>query len=472
MRSERDSLLLLSAGAMELVWFYAWATFICIPLLHRPFPLPEAMGIFVLAALLTLVVRGRGWRVILILGLHLSGLLLVASKIIHILFYGAHSFLAQWWLWEGFRQPKEPLEWFSYIVVLLVVLFFWIGGVTLARRSVDYLTICTRFDVGVAAFFCLLMIKFLVLLKGGKDMWGTMPELLLFPFFVFGLLAVAMARNRSGAQRDFLSGYRGIGMIVSCTVVVLAFGTGLVLLFLPYLSAAADMGYDLMKSAAAPLGPVIVAIILFLFSHNRVREAPTFSTSGGTEGSSPLVMEHSWWGEILEKIVEWGFIGLAVLIAIILCVLALWFLFRWLFSQTDKSEEKAIQWNSISRWFAGIRSALALCWNRFVAVVRGCRDAVDLYRGLLTWGRHSGMLHSYNETPREYGLRLRRQFPELGGEIETIAEAFNREVYGERVLNARQFKKAREAWSRLRSPRHWPSRFKTLFLGGERIVKT
>ena len=60
----------------------------------------------------------------------------------------------------------------------------------------------------------------------GGDMWGTTPELLLFPFFLFSLLAVGMARNRSSAQRDFLSGYRGIGMIVSFAVVVLAFGTG------------------------------------------------------------------------------------------------------------------------------------------------------------------------------------------------------------------------------------------------------
>ncbi|MFH1624820.1 MAG: hypothetical protein ABID54_06660, partial [Pseudomonadota bacterium] len=176
MKSERSILLFLSAGAMEVVWLYAWATFISIPLIHRSFPLPEAMGTFALAVVLTLVVRGRSWRVILILGLHLFGLLLTASKIVHIFFYWSHPFWAQWWLWESFRQPKEFLEWFNLIFVLIWVLVFWIGGVTLARRSAGYLTICVRFDVGVAAFFCLLMIKFLVLLKGGGDMWGATPE--------------------------------------------------------------------------------------------------------------------------------------------------------------------------------------------------------------------------------------------------------------------------------------------------------
>ncbi len=472
MKSERDSLLFLSAGAMELVWLYAWATFISIPLLCRPFPLPEAMGTFALAAALTLVVRGSGWRVILILGFHLFGLLLVASKVVHIFFYQSHPFWAQWWLWESFQQPKELLERFTLAVVLLLVLFFWIGGVTLARRSAGYLAICARFDVGVAAFFCLLMIKFLVILKGGADMWGAMPELLLFSFFLFSLLAVGMARNRSSAQRDFLSGYRGIGMVVSCTVVVLAFGAGLALLFLPYLSAAADMGYGLMKSAAAPLGPVLIAIITFLFARNRVRTEPAFSTSSSTEGSSTSVMENSWWGEIVEKILEWGFIGLGVIIATMLCALALWFLFRWLFSQTSKNEEIKVQWNSISRWLTDILSALFLCWNRIVSMARGCRDAVDLYRSLLVWGRHSGVPYSHSETPREYGLRLSRRFPELGMEIQAIAEAFNREVYGEMVLDVQQFTTARAARSRLRRPIYWPSRFKSLFLGmGNRPLK-
>lgn len=466
MKSERNILLFLSAGAMELVWLYAWATFIVIPLLHQPFPLLEAMVIFALAVVLTLLVRERGWRVIMILGFHLFGLMLTASKIVHIFFYKSYPFWAQWWLWESFRQPKEFLEWFNLIVVILWVLFFWIGGVALARRSTEYLTICARFDLGVGAFFFLLMIKFLVLLKGGGDMWGAVTELLLFPFFLFSLLAVAMARNRSSVRREFLSGYRGIGMIVSCTVVVLAFGAGLVLLFLPYLSSVAKTGYGLLKGAATPLGPFLVRIIQFLFSHNRIPPEPTFPLSNSTAGSLPQAVENSWLGEIVEKILEWGFLCLGAAIATILFVFAIWFLFRWLFSQTSKSDETKIQWTQIFRWLAEIWSVLSLCWDRMASMTRGFRDAADLYRGLLIWGRHSGMPHSHSETPREYGLRLRSQLPKLGREIETIAEAFNREVYGERTLAAQQFTTAREAWRSLRSPGHWPSRFKFLVCGG------
>ena len=271
MKSRKGSLLFLAVAGMELSWLYAWATFIIASILHRPFPLPEAIGTFALAALLTLVVRGSGWRVILILGLQVFGLLLATSRIVHVFFYESNPFFDQWWLLACFRQPKDPLQWFILVIILFFALLFWVGGVTLARRSAAYLTVCTRFDLGVTAFFCLLLAKFLLLVKGGIDIQDSTPELLLFPFFIFSLLAIGMARNQSSAQRDFLSGYQGIGVIVTFTVVVLAFSGGLVLLFLPYLSTAAEMGYGVLRSAAAPLSPILVAILRFLFMHSRSR---------------------------------------------------------------------------------------------------------------------------------------------------------------------------------------------------------
>ena len=39
---------------MELSWIYAWAAFSLIFVPNRPFPLPEAIGTFGLAAILTL----------------------------------------------------------------------------------------------------------------------------------------------------------------------------------------------------------------------------------------------------------------------------------------------------------------------------------------------------------------------------------------------------------------------------------
>jgi len=470
MKNQRGALLLLAGGGMELSWLYAWATFITASILHRPFPLPEAIGTFALAAVLTLVARGSGWRVILILGLQVFGFLLAASRIVHVFFYGSLPFFGQWWLLECFRQPKDPLQWFILVIILFFALLFWVGGLSLARRSAAYLAACTRFDLGVAAFFCLLLSKFLLLVRGGIDIQDPTPELLLFPFFLFSLLTIGMARNRSSAQRDFLSGYQGVGVIVSFTVVVLAFGAGLVLLFLPYLSAAAEMGYGVLKSAAAPLSPILVSILRFLFIHNRGRlDTATSPLSGSDRAGFASSSETSWWMELFEKVFGWGFLGLGLLIALALCALGMWYLFRWLFSRSTRSEKTQIQWGLILLWAAQLLSALLLCWDKIVRRLKGYTSAVQLYSALLNWGRHSGLPHFLSETPAEYGVRLRHRFPTLSTEIGLIAQAFNKEVYGEMVLDQQQFTIAKLAWQRLRSPIHWPSRFKSWFLqpGGQ-----
>ena len=463
MKPQKGSLEFLATGGMELTWLFAWATFIMASILHRPFPLPEAIGTFVMAALFAVVVSGRGLRVILILGLQVFGFLLSTSRIVHVFFYDSHPFFDQWWLWTCFRQPKDPLEWFILGIILFVALVLWVGGVTFALRSAAYFTVCTRFDVGLAAFFCLFLAKFLLLVRGGIDIQNSTPELLLFPFFVFSLLSIGMARNQSNAQRDFLSGYRGIGVIVTFAVVVLAFGAGLVGLFLPSLRMAAEMGYGVLKSAAAPLNPILVTILRFLFMHNRSRPETASSSPGNDQSEFLSSTESSWWTDLLEKIFSWGFLGLGVMIGLIVCGLGLWYLFRWLFSRTATSKKKHIQWGLIFVWAAQQFRALLLRWGTVVHWATGYRSAIQLYSALLAWGRHSGLPHFLSETPTEYGVRLGHQFPTMSREIGLIAETFNKEVYGEKVTEEKQFSLAKLAWQRLRNPIHWPSRFKSWF---------
>jgi hypothetical protein len=65
-----------------------------------------------------------------------------------------------------------------------------------------------------------------------------------------------------------------------------------------------------------------------------------------------------------------------------------------------------------------------------------------------------------SETPGEYGIRLKHQFPKLKEEIEMIIEAFNREVYGKIMIEKRSLAGIAAALNRMRSPRHWPSRMR------------
>ena len=463
MSKDRGFLLFLAHGGMELTWLYAWATFLTTSIMHRPFPLPEMIGTFLLAAVLTLVVRGTGWRIISVLGLQVLGVLIAASRIVYTVQYRAYPYFNKGWLMDFLGGTRDPVEWLILVIILMLALFSWLGGVTLARRSLAYFTICSRFDLGVTAFLCLLLIKFLLLVEGGIEVRDPAPEILLFPFFIFSFLAIGLAKNSSDTQRDFLAGYRGIGVLVSFTIVVLIFGAGLVLLFMPYLSAAAEAGYGLLKSAAGPLSPVLVRVLRFLFFRTRMQQEASSSSLGGDEFRFTSSGESIWWSDLAEKVLGWGFSGLMVLMGLILCAIVIWYLLRWLFSRTPKRERGHALWKPALLWVQRLWHALVLGLQRAIQRLRGYRDAVQLYRALIKWGRRSGLPHVLSETPAEYGSRLRKRFPSLAEEIGRIVEAFNLVVYGESAPDNKQMTLAELSWKKLRNPRYWPTRLRSWF---------
>jgi predicted small integral membrane protein len=259
---------------MVLSWLYAWAAFLMTSIIHRPFPLPEAIGTFLLAATLILVIRGTGMRVISVLGLQILGFLLAASRIVYTFNYQSYPYFGKGWVVELLSRTRDPMEWLILVIIVIIAMFFWLGGVALARKPIAYSTICIRFDYGVIAFFCLFIIKSLLLIKGGIEVKDPVPFLLLFPFFIFSLLAIGLARNRTKEQRNYLAGYKGIGVLVSFTVVVLVFGGGLALLFMPYLGAAAEAGHGVLKSASGPLVPILVRVLRLVFFRGRLAQEP------------------------------------------------------------------------------------------------------------------------------------------------------------------------------------------------------
>jgi len=462
MKQDRGVLLFLAHGGMELSWRYAWATFLTTAIVHRPFPLPEALGTFSLAAALYLMVRGIGLRVIAVLGIHILGYLLAASRFIYTFSYRTYPYFDKRWLLAFLSESRDSLQWLILVIILLMALLFWLAGVALARRSTAYHITCIRFDYGVAAFFCLFIFKSMLLIKGGIEVRDSAPMLLVFPFFIFSLLAIGLARSRSSEPRDFLAGYRGIGVLLSFTLVVLAFGAGLVLFCMPYLSATAEAGYGVLKSAAGPLGPIVVRILLFLF-RKPLRQEPLSPATNGHEAQPIPSAENSWWSEWGQEVLGWGLLGLGLLIGLFFCAIGTWYLLRWLLSRTSKEERKPIDWQRAFLWVQRLWAALRMGLKWALLRLKGYRDAVQLYRAFLKWGRRSGLPHLLSETPGEYGSRLRKRFPALAGEIGEIVEAFSLAVYGEVALDAAQLTTARLSWRRLCSPRYWPVRLKSWF---------
>lgn len=445
-------------GAMELSWFLAWAMFLSLAALQRPFPFFETIAAFALASFVTHLSTGKGWRIASVLGMEILGLMCAALLVIHGIYYSSYSFLDSGWFTMFFNGPRGALEGLILSLNLFLILILWMGGVTLARRPNGYYSTCRRFDLGLAAFFALFIIKLVALTKGEAMTSDSLSFLFVFPFFLFGLLSIGMARTRGAASKAFLPGHRGIGVIMSFVAIVLLGTAGLLLFFLPGLTAAAQMGYRALTVLGKPLVPVLIAVFLFVFGpRGNHPDEITAKSSHLADWDEIIPQTHAWWMESLEKVLGWGFWGLILLTLFLASGIALYYTIKWLLSRTEVSGRQTKPFASL---FTSLWAFLAGACMKIIYRVRGYQKAVELYGALLGWAGRSGFQHGCSETPLEFGARLNTRFPGLKLQIEFIINAYNREVYGETVLCGTQLAAANAAWRFLRSPLLWPERFK------------
>jgi hypothetical protein len=321
----------------------------------------------------------------------------------------------------------------------------------------DYSDVCARFDLGVGAILFLLLIELVSYVKLNMGFEYALTEILMFPFFIFALLALGLARNRGGGKKAFAKGYKGIGIILSFSGIILLFCTGSALLSLPYLTSGAELGYNVMKSAATPLAPILVKVLRFIFLSRSMRADPQSPSDQDQIQAMPSAVEKGEWPAMLEEILLWAFVVMAGLILSMVTLFLLWRLLRWLFSKSPTRKQEKTSFNL----FLKLMTQVLRLMRRFylwVSLKKGKIMAIDLYAKLLKWGIHSGLPRFRSETPNEYAGRLGKRFPFLEKEIRGIVGALNREVYGQLVLDDRQMKEVRSSWKQLRSPLHWKAR--------------
>lgn len=468
MKEEKSALLVLLHGGMEICWVYALANFTMISIFHRVFPLPEALITFWLGAALTHFSKGKGWRVIQGLGLQVLGLALVALQVTYVFGNPSQPFFGQAWILEFFGRPRDVLEWMILFLMLFWTLMFWLGGVALSRRSLNYTSICIRFDLGVTAFFILHVVKALAMVKGGILFDDSLSGLLLLPFFLFSFLGIGLARNHGGVRGKFLAGYQGVGLALSFAVVVLVAGTGMVLLLFHHFIAVAEMGYGMLKQAAKPMVPVLISVLRFLLMHDRIRQGPGGSSGKDRETDPEELFQGTGEPGPFGEILFWGLALLLGSVALFFIGLGIMYGFRWLLSRTSYTDRQGKGWHSVLGWLFELGMRLLLWITRIFGKGSRMDSAARIFAYLLTWGRHSGLPRFPNETPIEYGMRLEAKFPDLKQEIELIIGYFNLAVYGETSFDKQKLGPARSAWRRMRSPRLWASRIKLwLFHPGE-----
>jgi hypothetical protein len=455
--NKSNNLLVLSVWGMELSWLYAAATFVMTAAFSRPFPFVEGAAASGLAMVLTLLTRSTGLRIIQKIGIHLMGFAIASLRLIYVYENSFYSFFNRYWLIEFLNHPKTWLEWFFLFIAVLWLLFFWVGGFKMANQPKDFYFVRNRFELGIGAFLTILLIELLIIVKTGIHLQGLMAEILMLPFFIFGMLAFTIIRNSGHGKRYFVSGYKSVGTVLSFAVTILLIGTGVVMLFLPHLTRAAQISFDIIKVTAAPLGPVLIKIILWIFGPKKdafetepMPDEPFMPglpvLSGGKEG-------------LFYHMVGWSLFSIFVVLVSVLLLFVTWRLFQWLFSKQPHQKKALGLWyvDLVSRIFGVISSFR----KKLATWIKGPQSAVQLYTALVGWGRFSGLTQSPCETPLEYGSRLADRFPLMRNEIHQIIETHSKMVYGSHASNQEMLSRTRSTLRKLRSPTNWPARIKS-----------
>ena len=451
--------LVLSCGGMEITWRYAWVFFLTLLILDHSWPLPETLAVFTMASLITVLTGHKSWRMYQTLALHIAGFAIAALLTTYRLYYQHMPFFSISWMAHWFKQLQEPQQWFIQLLVLACLLLFWLGARAMVKRPPSYFAVCLQFDRGLGALFLLLLIKFMVQKKGGILLEDPVTHYLLFAFFTFSLIAISLSRNQSDVRKSFRPGYHSIGIVLGFVSTVLIGSAVLAILLLPYLTLMADSAQSVLQKTTEPMGPVIVNFIRFIFSIGRHRrDSKLFGTSDSIGDQLYPDSEIGW-----SQGLGWALLGLIGLIALGVCVYLIHLVVRWLLKR-NSGDTSELPSKALASWLLSMIGAFILSvWNRLASLLKRIDSAAVVYAGLLRWGRRSGSPAVASETPLEYGARLMQRFPQLQTEIETIIEAFNREIYGQvppekRVLAGIQF-----AQRRMRNPRYWPSRMRAWF---------
>jgi hypothetical protein len=444
---------------MEFTWRYAWTFFLTLLLLNRPLLMLESLAVFALAYVVTVITEHGFRRFYQSVSLHIVGFTIAGLFTIYRYHYPDAPFFQFSWVAQELIRLQHPLRWFIHLLLWACLLLFWTGARAMVRRAPDYFPVCLQFDRGLSALFLVLLIRFIVEIKGGPRLVDPVTFYLLFAYFTFSMIAISLSRKQNEVQRTYRPGYHGIGVILSATAIIITGGAILTALFLPYLAQVADSAHGVLKETTEPMGPVIVSLIRFLFSMGKYRREMVSGFDGGSMGER-LYPD----GEFgLAQGLGWFLLAVVGLITLWLCGHLIHFLVRRLMKKERRDKPGQSLMALLSGLLSIIGAVFRLAMSGMCFLVRRIDSTATIYAGMLRWGRRSGMPAKACETPLEYGNRLTHVFPQLQTEIEMIVDAFNREFYGQISIPENALSRTRAARRRMGNPRHWPSRIKAWF---------
>jgi hypothetical protein len=416
---------------------------------------------FTLAALIAGWSRNHRLRNYQMVGLHLAGLSILLARTLQHSFFSAAGFFSG--VWPGALAAKMG-HLSGFLTVLLVACCtcaFWTAGAKLGQKKLDYMAVCNRFDAGLTSLFALLLIQLVLVTRGGLSIAAPPDMFFLYSFFLCGLSSIGLARHHGRTDKEFLPGIRGIVGILAIAAVMLTAAGLTATLAPPLLTPIAENGYGVVKTAARPLGALIVRFLIFIYRRDFDAGA---DIGGPTVGSAGLHPEETGsWGIWLAQLMAEGMIGLLFLGLLAVSGVALWRIIRWLLQRNPAPVGSTRPCNLLVGFFLRLSAWLRFRWRAVLMRFIGSVHIGQLFVALQAWGRFGGVSRHRWETPEEYACRLCARFPQTTEDIHIIVAAYQRHFYGETALDQQSIAASCAAWRRLRSPRHWSARWRSLF---------
>ncbi|MBI1800189.1 MAG: DUF4129 domain-containing protein [Chloroflexi bacterium] len=344
-------------------------------------------------------------------------------------------------------------------LLLIMGVYAWWRGMTLAQAALDFESVGFRFRLGV------LLLALIALINTWVGRVDLSP--LLFAFFFFGLMAVALARQEdlSGAGTSVSLPLKGpwLGILAGSALLVLGVGLALAALLTPQSVRA-------MFNLLQPLEPiltvllylvlvvmsVIVEMIYNLISYLLVTfgsrkqnlpplqlaPPPPFLQDQDANQFSDLLA--AYWDPIRIVCAVMLFVGVLLLLAFSLNRMQR--RNRPGGNETRESVPVAIKFDPLGR----LRRLFAR--NPGEAMDDSIASIRKIYANLTRLAAQRGFPRGEAETPYEYVSDLRSAIPAAENEERLITEAYVRVHYGEHNPSDEEVAQIRQAWEHVK---HW-----------------
>ncbi|MFA5905671.1 MAG: hypothetical protein WC836_17195, partial [Desulfobacula sp.] len=376
-------------ACMELFWLFTWADFMLGFTAKLPVSFISFFAAYFFSFALASEIRRRNLRFIwVILG--------------HALLFCSIASFAVWSVTgKRFFFGTDVFQWYQSCLIWALAGFFWYKGAKLSSRRMSYKMVCNYFDLGMALFFALLFLKLLIWHQAGIRFSDPFFLYALTGFFFTGLAAIFFSSTSTTRNKQYVEGFRGIGVLISFCAVFLLCGMGLVFVLMPFLTSMAESGYTVLKEVSGPLGPYLIAALRFILVVPKTG-GEAAATRPDPDAQGP---EHAWipgepgW---FTHFLLYGVLLILGVAALILIGAIVWRVFRFLMLRSaplpDAGERESL-WSWARLFFGAVMNFFRKIIFIFSSRIETAHTG---FSRLMAWGRKSGVPKGPAETPGEY----------------------------------------------------------------------